>query len=192
MQQTDNKLSNNALSVMALSSEYCRAMELAASTEPADFIKKTVRLLPRIYMAVNDLPETEFYLPDYGFEVAHLEEEYYNQVRRAIAQSLGEHDAYLETFHQDMKYSDTPIIATISEGLADIFQVLYNFVEDVRSADFDVISEHLGELRSTFSEYWSQTLCNVLRPINELYQSKALTDGSDNDPDSLNDEMPFV
>lgn len=175
---------------MALSSEYCRAMELTASTEPAEFIKKMVRLLPRIYMAVTDLPETEFDLPDYGFDVAHLEEAYYNQVRQAIAQSLGEHDAYLETFHQDMQYSDTPIIATVSEGLADIFQVLYNFVEDVRSAEIDVINEHLGELRSTFSEYWSQTLCNVLRPINELFQTKALAD--DDDPDSLNDEMPFV
>ena len=192
MQQPDNKLSNNALSVMALASEYCRAMELAASTEPADFIKKMVRLLPRIYMAVTDLPETPFDLPDYGFGVAHLEESYYNQVRQAVAQSLGEHDAYLETFHQDMQYSDTPIIATVSEGLADIFQVLYNFVEDVRSADFDIISEHLAELRSTFGEYWSQTLCNVLRPINELFQAKTQADGGDDDPDSLNDEMPFV
>lgn len=186
MQTADSKLSNNALAVMGLASEYCRALELCASTEPADFLEKIIRLLPRIYMSVNDLPEALAESDEYSFGAAHLDEAYYDQIRAAIARSLGQHDDYLETFHEDMKYSDTPIAASISEGLADIFQVLYNFVEDVRNADVEVIQEYLGSLRSDFREYWSQTLCNVMRPLNEIYQSQALSDSADN-----NDEMPF-
>lgn len=172
---------------MALASEYCRAMELCASTEPTEFVNKMIHLLPRIYMAVTDVPETDFEEPDYAFGAAHLDESYYDQVRRAVAESLGEHDAYLETFHEDMQYSDTPIAATVSEGLADIFQVLYNFVEDVRAVDFDVITEHIGVLRADFREYWSQTLCNVMRPLNEICQSGVLCGEDDSD----SDEMPF-
>lgn len=177
----DNKLSNNALTVMALASEYCRAMELAASTERHDFIEKMIHLLPRIYMTVTDLPAAMSEESDYCFGAAHLDENYYDRVRRNVAELLGEDDTYLETFHQDMQYSDTPIAATVSESLADIFQVLYNFVEDVRNADYEIINEHLGSLRSDFGEYWSQTLCNVMRPLNEIANSR-LTD---------DDELPF-
>lgn len=186
MQQSETKLSNNALTVMALASEYCRAMELCASTEPAVFVDKMIHLLPRIYMSVVDLPTSDYEDPDYVFGSAHLDETYYDQVRQAVAESLGERDAYLETFHRDMSYSDSPIAATVSEGLADIFQVLYNFIEDVKAVEYEVISEHLASLRYDFSEYWSQILCNVMRPLNEIYQSGQITD-----EDSNNDEMPF-
>lgn len=186
MPSTEPKLSNNALSVVALASEYCRAMEMCASTEPDVFVDKMIHLLPRLYMSVTDLPANSVEDPDYVFGAAHLEEAYYDQVRQSVAQSLGEHDAYLETFHEDMQYSDSPIAATISEGLADIFQVLYNFVEDVRAVDYDVIGEHLASLRSDFSEYWSRVLCNVMRPLNEIYHSGVYTDD-----ESDNDEMPF-
>lgn len=186
MQQSETKLSNNALTVMALASEYCRAMELCASTEPTVFVDKMIHLLPRIYMSVVDIPASGYEEPDYVFGAAHLDEAYYDQIRQAVAASLGEHDAYLETFHNDMQYSDAPIAATVSENLADIFQVLYNFIEDVKAVEYEVVSEHLASLRSDFSEYWSQILCNVMRPLNEIYQSGLLAD-----EESYNDEMPF-
>lgn len=61
-----------------------------------------------------------------------LEEDYYDAVRMRVAALLGEDDTYLEVFEQDMKYSDTPIAASISEGLADLFQVFYNIVQTAR------------------------------------------------------------
>lgn len=185
--KSENKLSNNALTVMALASEYCRALETCSATEPREFVEKMVHLLPRIYMAVTDLPPAEFEEPDYMFGATHLDEDYYNQICQDIAASLGENDSYLETFHQDMKYSDTPIAATISECLADIFQVLYNFIEDVRNTDVDDVNEHLSGLRSDFTEYWSQTLCNVMRPLNEIFTGHAGQAFGDS-----NDEMDFV
>lgn len=163
------KLSNNALSVIALANEYCRAAELAAEVEPLEFVGKMIKILPRIYIAVTDLPADGENEADFGFDTAHLEEDYYNEVRAAIAATLGEADSYLETFHQDMKYSDTPIAATVSEGLADIFQVLYNLVEDVRDSDPEQTLGHLADLRNTFADYWSETICNVMRPLNQIY-----------------------
>lgn len=163
-----NRLSNNQLAVIALSNEYCQAIELAASVEPQEFIGKMVRLLPRIYIAVTDLKAEQFSEPEYALDAIHLDEPYYNQVRDNISALLGEDDTYLETFHDDMKYSDTPIAATVSEGLADIFQVLFDFVEDVKNSELELQLEYFGQLREDFSNYWGQTLCNVMRPLNEL------------------------
>lgn len=163
-----NRLSNNQLTVIALANEYCQAIELAASVEPADFINKMVRLLPRIYIAVTDLAPEQFSEPEYALDAMHLDEAYYNQLRGNIAALLGEDDTYLETFHEDMKYSDTPIAATISEGLADIFQVMFDFVEDVKNSELEQQREYFGQLREDFSTFWGQTLCNVMRPLNEL------------------------
>ena len=166
------KLSNNDLAAIALANEYCQAIELAASVEPREFTDKMIHLLPRIYMAVTDLPRHRAVEQDYSLDAVHLDEAYYDQVRENLAATLGEDDSYLETFHEDMKYSDTPIAATISEGLADLFQVLYNFVEDVKNADIDSVPDCLGELREDFANYWSRTLCNVMRPLNEIVQSQ--------------------
>ena len=47
----------------------------------------------------------------------------YELVRNQIATLLGESDTYLETFHPDMQYSDTPIAAFISENLADVYRI---------------------------------------------------------------------
>ncbi|MBE6304589.1 MAG: DUF5063 domain-containing protein [Bacteroidales bacterium] len=180
----NNQLSNNELSVLALANEYCRAIELCGSTQPEDFINKMIKLLPRIYIAVTDLQNgnaTESF--EFSFSSTHLDEEYYNQICSNIAATMGSNDSYLETFHQDMKYSDSPIAATVSESLADIFQVLYNFIEDVREASIEEISEHLQLLRTDFTEYWSQILCNVMCPLNEIVCGRG---------DDINDEMDFI
>lgn len=163
-----NRLSNNQLSVIALANEYCQALELADSVEPKEFIDRMVRLLPRIYISVTDLHSEAYSEPEYALDAVHLDEAYYNRIRNNIAALLGEDDTYLETFHEDMKYSDTPIAASISESLADLFQVMFDFVEDVKNSEFDQQQEYLSQLRDDFSTFWGQILCNVMRPLNEL------------------------
>ena len=163
-----NRLSNNQLSVIALANEYCQALELADSVEPKEFIDRMVRLLPRIYISVTDLNSETYSEPEYALDAVHLDEAYYNRIRNNIAALLGEDDTYLETFHEDMKYSDTPIAASISESLADLFQVMFDFVEDVKNSEFDQQQEYLSQLRDDFSTFWGQILCNVMRPLNEL------------------------
>lgn len=81
---------------------------------------------------------------------------------------LGPDDTYLEVFHQDMKYSDTPIAASIAEGVSDLFQVFYNFLETVRDATEDVVSGAVMAVADDFANYWSAILCNLLRAVNNI------------------------
>lgn len=160
-------LPNNSLAFIALSNEYCHAIENASQSTPDDFVDQMLRLLPRLYISATDIPEAALiseaqYLPQA------LEEDYYESVRRSMETLFGENDTFLEVFEEDMKYSDAPIAASISESLADIFQVLYNFVEQVKDAPEEIILEAIDSVKEDFSQYWSQILCNVLRAINAI------------------------
>lgn len=163
------ELNTNSLAFIGLCNEFCMSVENVRETTMREFINSMLRLLPRIYISASDLnvprpadEEEEPYLDSY------LEEDYYDSVRRGIESLLGADDVYLEVFEEDMKYSDTPIGASIAEGISDIFQVLYNFITMVRDAPNEAISLALVAVKDDFDSYWSQKLCNLLRPLNHL------------------------
>lgn len=159
-------MTNNSLAFIALCNEYCSAVEHAGTTEPADFIAAMTRLLPRIYISAADLqPEVA---ADGSYIDPALEEDTYDRLRRDMERLFGEDDTYLEVFEQDMQYSDTPIGASLAEGLADLYQVFYNMLETVRDAPEELAEEALAAVSDDFRDYWSRILCNVMRPLNNL------------------------
>ena len=161
-------LNNNTLAFIALCNEYCMAVEHARERERVEFIAEMVRLLPRIYIAANDLRVDELSEDEDAYLESVLDEDYYESARRNIEILLGADDMYLEVFEEDMKYSDTPIAASVSESLADLFQVLYNFVETIKNAPESMYSVALVAVKDDFGSYWSRILCNVMRPLNHL------------------------
>ena len=165
MTAPESQLTPNTLAFIALSNEFCNAVENASQTERDDFITAMLRLLPRIYIAASDIPSdmlTDAFIDDA------LTEDYYDAMRRGVEQVMGEDDTYLDVFEEDMKYSDTPIAASISEGIADLFQVMYNYLETVRDAPNDLITDATAAMREDFAQYWRRRLCNVLRAVNAL------------------------
>ncbi len=160
-------MNNNTLAFIALCNEYCAELEKVSGTEPRDFLAKMLDLLPRIYITARDL-HTEGAI-DEGYIDPALEEDTYDRIRRSIEVALGEHDTFLEVFEDDMKYSDTPLAASVSESLADLFQVFYNFLETVRDAPDELIESAVEAVKEDFGYNWAQTLCNVLRPVNAIY-----------------------
>jgi hypothetical protein len=167
MDADSNQLTPNTLAFIALCNEYCNAVEIARESERQEFIDSMLRLLPRIYITASDL-QTDLLDDNETYIESALEEDYYDSMRRNVALLLGEDDAYLDVFEDDMKYSETPIAASISEGVADLFQVMFNFLETVRNAPNDLINEAVETMRDDFQHYWSLKLCDVLRAINAL------------------------
>ena len=171
-----NKLiNNNALAFIALCSEYCQALENARETDRDDFVATMLRLLPRIYISATDVNISNTGLEEPYID-SKLDEDYYDSVRRSIENLLGPDDTYLEVFEEDMKYSDTPIAASVSEGLADIFQVFYNFLENVRDVPEELIAMSLIAVKDDFESYWSRILCNVMRALNHIRYNATLQD----------------
>lgn len=170
------ELPTNTIAFIGLCNEYCVAVEGARDDERASFIESMLRLLPRIYIAATDL-RTGLLDDEEAYIDQALDEDYYEAVRRNIERLLGPDDVYLEVFEEDMKYSDTPVSASVSEGLADIFQVLFNFISTIRDATDETVELAIQAVSEDFRSYWSGSLCNVLRALNHIrYQSSSELD----------------
>ena len=158
------------INLVALCSEYCVTLENSVEMEKNDFVNALLGYLPRIYFEFHDIDAGESSsLEEWGIGLSdHLDEMQYNSVRMQLATLFGEDDTYLETFEKDMKYSETPIATSISENLSDIYQPLYDFVVEVRESEGENLEEAYRACKEGFKEYWSQTLCNVLRALNAL------------------------
>lgn len=160
-------MTNNTLAFIALCNEFCGAVEHCAEADRDTFIDTMLRLLPRIYISATDLTGDLTGAAD-GYIAESLTEDYYDSMRRAVETVMGEDDTYLDVFEDEMKFSDTPIAATVSEGVADLFQVFYNYIETVRDATDDLIADATATVRDDFATYWSRRLCNTLRAINAV------------------------
>lgn len=160
-------LNTNSIAFIGLCNEYCISIENVKETDKQEFVDNMLRLLPRIYISATDL---QIDLPgeEDQFVENFLDEDYYDALRRNTEALMGEDDVYLEVFEEDMKYSDTPVAASISEGLADLFQVLYNFINSIRDTTDDTVKLALINIREDFQSYWSAILCNVLRALNHI------------------------
>ncbi|MCI5783967.1 MAG: DUF5063 domain-containing protein [Bacteroidales bacterium] len=165
---TDSPIVNtNSLAFIALCNEYCAALENAREMERTEFIEKMVRILPRIYISANDL-QVNMIETEEPYIDGTLDEDYYEAVRRNVERLIGPDDVYLEVFEEDMKYSDTPVSASISESLADLFQVMFNFIAMVQDATDEIMGIGLLAMREDFKSYWGQILCNVMRALHKI------------------------
>ncbi|MBD5357138.1 MAG: DUF5063 domain-containing protein [Bacteroides sp.] len=157
------------IGITSLATNYCSACENAREIEKGELIDTMLNLLPRIYWEFLDLTADGIIsIEEFDYFSSYVDEDYYENIRRNIEFLLGPDDVFLETFEEDMKYSDTPIAASISESLADIFQPLFNFISIVKDTEGEKIVEAYMQCHEDFESYWSQTLCNVLRALNNL------------------------
>lgn len=165
-----DELKTRLIHLVAICSDYCATLENAPELELKELTDILLGYLPRIYYEFHDIEAGESsFLDEWGSGLsAHLDEAQYEAVRTGLAVAFGENDSYLETFEKDMKYSDTPIATTISENLADLYQPLFDFVVEVRESEGSNLEEAYRVCKEGFDEYWSQTLCNVLRAINNV------------------------
>ncbi|MCM1164015.1 MAG: DUF5063 domain-containing protein [Muribaculaceae bacterium] len=163
-------LKPNTLSLIGLCREYCTTIEGVETISAPEFLASMVRLLPRIYITATDLErQVTMSGDDEGGLDNYLEEDYYEALRLKLENLFGPDDVYLEVFEEEMKYSDTPIGVSVAEGLCDLFQVFYNFVEAIKgSIDNELMAMAINAMRDEFETTWSQQLVNVMRPLNAL------------------------
>ncbi len=163
---TNILFSDRTLEFAKAAMEYCLLMEHVREQEEADFIDKTSKILPLLYIKTLLMEEPEEYY-DSDLEIG-VTEEKYAWVTAGIADLLGEKDLFLETFHPDMPYSDTPVAVTVSENLADIYQDLGNFIAVFQLGIMETMNDALVACLRNFKDYWGQNLVNVLRAVHHL------------------------
>ena len=154
------------VSFITQSALFCVYLEQLEQPIKSDFIEKMLWFLPFLYTKVHELPSLTPIME--GDSECFVTEEEYNLIRTNVENILGSDDAYLEVFMEDLRYSDEPITAFISENIADIYQELNNLVSNWQIDNDDIKHDALAICMEAFKEHWGQKLVNVLRPLHAL------------------------
>ena len=167
MEQTSQVIfDKNSIEFVTVAAEYCGFIERAQGAERNAFVDTALKILPLLYLKASLIPECEM-IGEEDLEVVVTEEDY-DCVQYAIAQILGPQDDYLEVFHPDMAYSDTPIKKNISEDLAAIYQDLKDFIGVFQLGMNTTMNDSLFVCKEHFAEYWGQRLVNTMRALHNV------------------------
>ena len=181
--------SQQVIDFIAVGVEFSALLETDEPIGREAWVEKMLKLLPLLYLKASLFPKTEpveFESPE-----TFVKETDYNRVENLVSGIMGQENTYLDTFIEDMKYSERPISAFISENIADIYQDVRNLVSIYQYNMTEQMHAAIYICRENFLNYWRQKLVNVLRPLHNLsvdYQTEENIDSSDYD---LNSEKPW-
>ncbi len=154
--------------------EYCALVEKAKESEKSVFVDQAVKILPLLYLKISVLPEIE---EQYDSQLeTKVTEDMYSQVNNSIEELLGDDNLYLETFHPDIKLSDSPVAVKISEDMADIYQDLGNFISVFKNGNKETMNDSLVLCVQNFKEFWGQRLVNALRALHFIQYKNEIVD----------------
>lgn len=143
--------------------EFCVFTEKVKESDKKTFVDNMTKVLPLLYLKVSIIPEIN---DNFESELSSkIDEILYAQVENNISELLGDDNLYLETFHPDIKLSDSPVAVKISEDLADIYQDLGNFIAIFKNGQKETMNDSLILCIENFKKYWGQRLVNALRAL---------------------------
>lgn len=171
----------NAVEFVTVAAEFCGFMERVSDMKHRDFVDKSLKLLPLLYLKASLLPACE--RMEESDPETFVTETDYEVVRSSVASLLGEYDDFLEVFLDDMAYSDTPIHQNISECLADIYQPLKDFICVFQLGLEQTMNDSLAICRELFAEFWGQRLVNVMRALHDV-KYRQLAHGEETEEES--------
>lgn len=171
----------NAVEFVTVAAEFCGFMERVSDMKRRDFVDKSLKLLPLLYLKASLLPACE--RMEESDPETFVTETDYEVVRSSVVSLLGEYDDFLEVFLDDMAYSDTPIHQNISECLADIYQPLKDFICVFQLGLEQTMNDSLAICRELFAEFWGQRLVNVMRALHDV-KYRQLAHGEETEEES--------
>ena len=167
MEQTSQVIfDKNSIEFVTVAAEYCSFIERSRGADKKSFVDTALKILPLLYLKASLIPECEL-IGEGDLEVFVTEDDY-EYVRLVVAHVMGAQDDYLEVFHPDMAYSDTPIKKTISEDLADIYQDLKDFISVFQLGMNATMNDSLCVCKEHFAEFWGQRLVNTMRALHDV------------------------
>ena len=165
--------SKEVIDFVKIAADYCLKLEHSREATPRELVKAMLNSLPYLYIKGTTLLEMTGDNDLLSIDPQVTEDDY-NFVRNGVYEVLGRYDEYLDVFVEDMKYSDKPILRSVSEDLADIYQDLRNFVAAYHDGIEEMMTAALYEVLDNFREYWGQKCVNVMRALHDiLYQQMA-------------------
>ncbi len=162
------------LEFVTVSAEYCATLERNYEYEKEEFVQKMQKILPLLYLKASLLPKiTE---SEEGFMQSYVTEDDWTSLFFALKDKLGEDVEYLEVFDDRMNDSDAPVVASLAENFADIYQDLRDFLMNFHLGTEELVTEALWQLQSNFANHWGQYTVNALRAVHQIVTQEKKND----------------
>lgn len=167
------------LEFVTVAAQFCVFLEQSQGRRKREFVETMLRLLPLLYVKATLLPRIESdgaFLPD-----DKVTEEDYNFIRQTVYDIMQADDDYEELVYDATIQTDENRWLSVSEGLADMYQAIRNFVGVYQERIEDCMTDALWAVMDNFELYWGQSLVDTLRQLHKL----RYTQQKDLDEDTL-------
>ena len=166
---SDPVYSRNVVEFVAVANEFCKYTEHASELKGDELLKILQRILPLLYLKASLLPQLNPFFED-GNEKFVTESDW-TEIQDTLLEKFGTANDYLEVFDERMTDSEGPVISTISENMADIYQDIKDFLLLYQTGTVEVMNDAVWECRMNFENFWGQKLVNSMRAIHRFIYS---------------------
>lgn len=166
---SDPVYSRNVVEFVAVANEFSKYTEHASELKGDELLKILQRILPLMYLKASLLPQLNPFFED-GNEKFVTESDWI-QIQDTLKEKFGTANDYLEVFDERMSESEGPVISTISENMADIYQDIKDFLLLYQTGTVEVMNDAVWECRMNFENFWGQKLVNSMRAIHRFIYS---------------------
>ena len=165
----DPVYSRNVVEFVAVANEFCKYAEHASEIKGEEILRIMQRILPLMYLKASLLPKLEPFFED-GNEKFVTEADW-NDLNEILKEKFGTANDYLEVFDEKINDSEGPVVSSISENMADMYQDMKDFLLLYQTGTGEVMNDAVWECRMNFENFWGQKLVNSMRAIHKFIYS---------------------
>ena len=166
---SDPVYSRNVVEFVAVANEFCKYAEHASELNGDEMLKIMQRILPLMYLKASLLPQLDPFFEE-GNE-KFVSEADWTTINETLKKKFGTANDYLEVFDEKINDSEGPVVASISEDMADIYQDIKDFLLLYQTGTGEVMNDAVWECRMNFENFWGQKLVNSMRAIHKFIYS---------------------
>jgi hypothetical protein len=165
----DPVYSRNVVEFVAVANEFCKYAEHASELKGDEMLRIMQRILPLMYLKASLLPQLDPFFED-GNEKFVTEDDW-KAINDLLKEKFGTANDYLEVFDEKINDSEGPVLSSISEDMADIYQDMKDFLLLYQTGTGEVMNDAVWECRMNFENFWGQKLLNSMRAIHKFIYS---------------------
>ena len=155
-----------AIEFVTVAKEFVLFLETARDFSKDDFIDRSVKILPLLYLKGTLLPEIEDY--DESFSEKFVDEAAWSYIQQVTSSKLDEDDDFIQLQDACMMSSMDSLSVGLSEIYADLYQEMADVVGAYRIANDETMLVALACCRNNFPEYWGVRLLSLLKALHEI------------------------
>lgn len=167
--------SKNVIEFITVANEYCLFVEKAENYTKEDIIHYMLKICPLIYLKGSLLPASE--TSDFEITERYVNEEHWDLIYKSLNKVFDKDDIYY-TLGFNETGEHTPVMASISDNLTDIYQDMKDFLMLYQKGTHAAKENAVAECRTLFERHWGSRLVNVHKALHNLVYKEELPDES--------------